>query len=265
MESNQMTKRDLNKLALRSVLLQSSFNYERMQAAGWLNAIAPSLKKVHADDEQRLKESMEMHLDFMNTQPVMSSFLMGLVVSLEEKKEPVETIRALKTGLFGPLAGIGDAIFWFTILPIVIGITSSLAIDGNIVGPIIFFIAYLGIFFLRIPFTRAGYTLGVSALDKIQIYSKDFAEAATILGITVSGGLIALYVNFKVAVELSIPGSDQVVNIQEQFFDAIMPAILPLAITFTMYYFIKYKNTKPIYLIFGTIGICLILSLVGIA
>lgn len=265
MESKLMTKRDLTKLGLRSLLLQSSFNYERMQSAGWLNGIGPALKKVHADDKERLKESMEIHLDFINTHPNLTPFLMGLLVSLEEKKEPVETIRSLKTGLFGPLAGIGDAIFWFTILPIVIGITSSFALEGNIVGPILFFLVYLAIFIARIPLAHIGYNLGISAIDKIQLYSKAFSNAATILGVTVVGGLISLYVNFAVDIEVAIPGSESVVNIQTDFFDAIMPCILPLLITFTMYYCIKRKNIKPTYLIFAAIVVCLVLSLVGVA
>ncbi len=40
--------------------------------------------------------------------------------------------------LFGPIAGIGDAIFWFTLLPIMAGICSSFASQGNLLGPILF-------------------------------------------------------------------------------------------------------------------------------
>lgn len=44
---------------------------------------------------------------------------MGLIVSLEENNEERSLIKGLKVALFPPLAGIGDAIFWFTLLPIV--------------------------------------------------------------------------------------------------------------------------------------------------
>ena len=36
----------------------------------------------------------------------------------------------------GPLGGIGDALFWFTLVPIVAGISSDFALKGSIAGPI---------------------------------------------------------------------------------------------------------------------------------
>ncbi|MFN8604892.1 MAG: PTS system mannose/fructose/sorbose family transporter subunit IID [Romboutsia timonensis] len=35
---------------------------------------------------------------------------------------------------------MGDAIFWFTLLPISAGIGANLSLQGSILGPIIFFI-----------------------------------------------------------------------------------------------------------------------------
>ncbi|MEG1462776.1 MAG: PTS system mannose/fructose/sorbose family transporter subunit IID, partial [Anaerorhabdus sp.] len=46
-ESNQkLTKKDINKLAFNSILLQASFNYERMQGGGWGASLAPTLEKI---------------------------------------------------------------------------------------------------------------------------------------------------------------------------------------------------------------------------
>lgn len=41
----ELTKADINRMAWRSLLLQASFNYERMQASGWLYGLLPALKK----------------------------------------------------------------------------------------------------------------------------------------------------------------------------------------------------------------------------
>ncbi|AGH82316.1 PTS permease for mannose subunit IIBMan [Psychromonas sp. CNPT3] len=43
----ELTTADINKMAWRSLLLQASFNYERMQAGGWLYGLLPALKKIH--------------------------------------------------------------------------------------------------------------------------------------------------------------------------------------------------------------------------
>ena len=39
----QLDKKTLNKMVWMSCFLQASFNYERMQAAGWLWGILPGL------------------------------------------------------------------------------------------------------------------------------------------------------------------------------------------------------------------------------
>lgn len=85
---------------------------------------------------------MTDNLEFINTHPNLVGFLMGLMMSLEEGGGTRDAIKGLKLALFGPIAGIGDAIFWFTILPIVAGISCSFASQGSVLGPIIFFATY---------------------------------------------------------------------------------------------------------------------------
>ncbi|WP_308593690.1 PTS system mannose/fructose/sorbose family transporter subunit IID [Criibacterium bergeronii] len=156
------------------------------------------------------------------------------------KDEKFETINCIKLGLFGPIAGIGYALFWFTILPIVAGITSSLAMEGNALGPIIFFIVYLVIFLCRIPLANLGYKLGVKALDFTNEQSAKISRAATILGVTVIGGLIASYVNIDVLSEITTAAGN-VVKIQSDLLDKIIPNFLPVVYTFLMYYLLKKK------------------------
>ena len=109
-----LDKKTLNKMVWRSLNLQASFNYERMQAAGWLYGILPGLEKIHADDKEDLETSMQHNLEFFNTHPFLVTFVMGIVLSLEQQKADINTIRAVRVAAMGPLGGIGDAIFWFT-------------------------------------------------------------------------------------------------------------------------------------------------------
>ena len=103
-----LDKGTLNKMVWRSCFLQASFNYERMQAAGWLYAIIPGLKKIHTNKED-LAASMEHNLEFFNTHPFLVTFVMGIVLSLEQQKADIPTIRAVRVAAMGPLGGIGDA------------------------------------------------------------------------------------------------------------------------------------------------------------
>ena len=130
-----LDKKTLNQMAWRSLFLQGSFNYERMQAAGWLYGIIPGLKKIHTDKED-LSLSMQHNLEFFNTHPFLVTFVMGIVLSMEQEKSDIATIRAVRVAAMGPLGGIGDAIFWFTLVPIAAGISANMALDGSIAGPV---------------------------------------------------------------------------------------------------------------------------------
>ena len=129
-----LDQKTLNKMAWRSCFLQASFNYERMQAAGWLYSILPGLEKIHTDKDD-LATSMTHNMEFFNIHPFLVTFAMGICMSLEQNKADIPTIRAVRVSLMGPLGGIGDALFWMTLVPILAGITSQMAIAGNIAGP----------------------------------------------------------------------------------------------------------------------------------
>lgn len=262
-ESKALTKKDIEAIAYRSALLQASFNYERMQAGGWTLAMLPALQKIYKDDKAGLAAAMSDNMQFINTHPVLVPFLMTLLLSIEENSGDRQLIKGLKVALFGPLAGIGDAIFWFTLLPIMAGISSSFAMEGNVLGPIIFFAVYVIVFLLRWPLANAGYNLGTSALASIREGTKKLSRAATILGTTVIGALAAAYVKITLLPEITV-SEGYSVSIQTDFIDKIFPNLLPLCYVFLMYYFIRVKKVSPMILILGTIAFAILMSLFGI-
>lgn len=241
-ESEPLDKKTLNKMAFRSMFLQASFNYERMQAGGWLYSIIPGLKKIHKNKDD-LSTSMKHNLEFFNTHPFLITFVMGIVLSLEQKKADTQTIRSLRVAAMGPLGGIGDAIFWFTLVPIAAGIGANLSLEGSILGPIIFLLLFnLVHFTLRFGLMHWSYKVGVDGIAKLTKNAKEFTRAATILGMVVVGALIASYVNVNIATQ--IPIGESTIVLQE-ILDGIMPKILPLGLTFVMYGLVK-KNVSPI-------------------
>lgn len=262
-ERNKLSKKDITKLGLLSLFNQSGMNYQRMQADGWTFAMIPSLKKVYGDDKKGLIEAVKANLQFINTNNYAAPLLMGLEASLEENGEERSTIDGLRVALFGPIAGIGDAITWYTILPIVAGVTASFAKQGSILGPLVFFIVYVAMFLARIPIAHLGYSAGTRAISKIHENSAIVAHAASVLGCTVIGGLIATYVQINVVTKIQVTSS-HTISIQKEFFDNIFPNILPLGYTFLLYWLLKKKNVSPVTLIILTFLLAILFSWMGV-
>ncbi|MBS9775912.1 MAG: PTS system mannose/fructose/sorbose family transporter subunit IID [Fusobacterium sp.] len=189
----QLDQKTLNKMVWRSLFLQGSFNYERMQAAGWLYGILPGLKKIHTNKDD-LATSMSHNLEFFNTHPFLVTFVMGIILSLEQNKADIPTIRAVRVAAMGPLGGIGDALFWFTLVPITAGITSNMALQGQIVAPFIFLLIFnLVQFGIRYGLMNWSYKMGTQAISILTENAKEFTRAASILGVIVVGALTSMY------------------------------------------------------------------------
>ena len=251
----QLDKKTLNKMVWLSCFLQASFNYERMQACGWLWGILPGLQKIHTNKED-LKASMAHNLDFLNTHPFLVTFVMGIVLSLEQNKADTKTIRSVRISAAGPLGGIGDALFWLTLVPITAGLTANMAMEGQIIGAILFLLIFNIVqFIVRFGLMYWSYGLGTKAVTLLTANAKEFTRAASILGIFVVCGLIANYVLTTVRL---IVGETQI-NIQS-LLDGVLPKLIPLLITLGIYALIK-KGWTPV----RCIVLILVVGIVGCA
>ena len=198
----QLDQKTLNKMAWRSCFLQASFNHERMHAAGWLYSILPGLENIHTNKND-LAASMSHNLEFFNTHPFLVTFVMGIVLSLEQNKVDIPTIRAVRVAAMGPLGGIGDALFWLTLVPITAGITSNMAINGNAAAPIIFLLIFNVVqFALRFWLMNWSYKLGTSAIDALTANMKAFTRAASIMGVFVVGCLVVTMGGTQINLEI---------------------------------------------------------------
>ena len=251
-----LDKKTLNKMVWRSLNLQGSFNYERMQANGWLYGILPGLLAIHGENTEDLKLSMSHNLEFFNTHPFLVTFVMGIVLSLEQQKADINTIRAVRVAAMGPLGGIGDAIFWFTLVPIAAGICSNMAIDGSLAGPILFLVIFNVVqFAVRFFLMHWSYNLGTKAIELLTANAKEFTRAASMLGVFVVGALTANYGSTTLNANLVLENGDSVQGI----LDGVLPKAIPLALTLGLYFLMKKKKWTPVM----CIGALLVLGLVG--
>ncbi len=257
---NKLTKKDIDKMSLMSLFEQSCFSFERMQAPGFCWSMTDCFKKIYGDDKKEISEAMKNNMDFINTEPHCATFLSGLVVSMEEAGQDRTLIKSIKTGLFGPLAGLGDAVFWYTAMPISAAVCCSLATQGSVLGPILFILIWILGAFSRIPLGRLGYRVGVNAVQFIGENAAALTKAAGILGVMVVGGLIPSYVSCGFAEDLVVAGNVSIQGI----FDSIIPNLLPLGFVFGLYWLFKKKNVNTMKLIILVIIFSMIMSVLGI-
>lgn len=251
---NKIEKKQLKSVFWRSFALQGAFNYERMQNVGYMYAMLPVIKKLYRNKEDQAA-AITRHLEIFNTTPAVVPTIMGISAAMEEENAnnpafDVQSINAVKASLMGPLAGIGDSIFWGTVRIIAAGIGVSIAKDGNLFGPLLFLVLYnLPNILVRIFGLKLGYQVGVNSLDRIQkegLMDKIMA-VATIVGLCVVGGMVATKLNITTPLKWNISGAEIVV---QDILDQILPKMLPLAFTFGIYKLLKKASITKI-----TIGI----------
>ena len=198
-----LTKRDRLSIAWRHQFLQGSWNYERMQNGGWCYSIIPAIKKLYKDKDDQIA-ALKRHMEFYNTHPYVSAPVMGVTLALEEDRAngaPVDdvAIQGVKVGMMGPLAGVGDPVFWFTLRPILGALGASFALSGSSIGPLLFFFAWNIIRMAFLWYTQEfGYHVGTSITKDLSggLMGK-ITEGASILGMFIIGSLVQRWVSIS--------------------------------------------------------------------
>lgn len=251
-EYGKVTKADLVKAAWRhNVTLQWSWNYERMQALGYLWSVMPILQRSCKTQEE-LVEAMQRHLVFYNTNPAVGSpIIFGASCAMEEQHQG-ETGDSLKVALMGPLAGIGDTIMAILLRPIVAVLAASFALNGSWAGFIIMVLFGAFWFYQKFPQFWWGYKQGVGLVSHVAGGTLEkVTEGATIMGLMVVGGFVPsimarLTSTVKFARTVTVDGKEtqKVVELQPVL-DQLLPYMIPLLVVGFAYWLLKNRKQSP--------------------
>ena len=299
----KVDKKTRFKVAARSQFLQGSWNYERMQNGGYAFSMIPAIKKLYKTDEDR-QAALKRHMEFFNTTPFMASPIIGVTLALEEERAnggdvDDEAINGVKVGMMGPLAGVGDPVFWFTVRPILGALCASLAMSGNILGPIMFFVVWnLFRWGFQWYTQEFGYKAGSAITDDLSgTMMQDVTRGASMLGMFVLGSLIQRWVkiDFKPivskvqlqkgayidwhslpsghegiqkALELYNNGQGQAlssvkITTMQNVLDQLIPGLAGLLLTFLCMLLLK-KKVSPIWIIIGIFIVGILGHVVGL-
>jgi PTS system mannose-specific IID component len=280
--SDSLTKTGTIKRASRTSLIKSffiwncflhcSYNYERLQAHGFLHAISPIINDIYdKDDIEGRKKAMQRHIVFFNTQPSIGNTIIGLTAAMEERiasgeKELEETVSSLKYALMGPIAGIGDTLFQGIVGPILLSMVLGLALEGNIIAPFLFAFLYLVINYSVCYYM---YTLGYKKGDEAIVRFMESGvinkviRAAGVMGCLVMGALVANFVRLSTTLKVTFKTGGEF-DIQARFFDAIMPKMLPLILTLVIYKLLRNEKMTSIRITLIIIAAGIVLGLLHI-
>ena len=253
--NKKLTKKAINSACSRhNWALQWCWNYERMQAAGYAYAMVPVIKELYDTEEDQCRQ-LERHMVFYNSHPGASALVMGADVALEEGYQE-EVGDNLKVALMGPLAGIGDTVQAVLVTPPFNIIGAGLAAEGNWLSIIVTTGPLLALFLVRWPLYHYGYKQGVNVINDISGAGTldRLQTAASVLGLTVIGGFVpSILAGLKIKEtflqsELKNAAGEVVSTTPpiQSALDAILPYMIPVAVTFACYYLVKVKKVSPL-------------------
>lgn len=270
-EKKSITNKDLMKVWWRWVFFQEScVSYERLQAPGFFFAISPVLQKLYGDDQEELIAACKRHMQFYNSEPYCGLAIHGITLALEEERAngaPIsdETINSLKTGLMGPLAGLGDSVRAGTIAPIVTAFCISLGQTGNLIAPFLLEGILVAIVWpFAIWLLKKAYSTGKEGIQEIFSSGKLnwITTMTTTLGGITLGALAASYVKLSSPLEF-ILGKGSSIALQKDVLDVILKNVLPLGMVLLAIFLLNKKvSAVKIIMIFAVV--CAIGVFIGI-
>lgn len=152
---------------LRSMLINSSLNFKRMQNAGFAFSLLPILHVKKSDSTSRV-QFLKRHLSYFSTNPQIVAPVLGVVTALEERNDAEvleDYIIQIKSSMAGPFAAIGDVFLGKGLRPLS-SIFAVLAAFFYIVwAPLIFIVFYVPPqLWLRIRGFIDGYRRGLEVI-----------------------------------------------------------------------------------------------------
>nr|WP_113866193.1 PTS mannose transporter subunit IID [Brenneria salicis]NMN91563.1 PTS system D-mannose-specific IID component (Man family) [Brenneria salicis ATCC 15712 = DSM 30166]RBP63033.1 PTS system D-mannose-specific IID component (Man family) [Brenneria salicis ATCC 15712 = DSM 30166]RLM30805.1 PTS mannose transporter subunit IID [Brenneria salicis ATCC 15712 = DSM 30166] len=263
-EVKKLTASDIRAVFMRSNLFQGSWNFERMQALGFCFAMVPVIRRLYPENSEERKQAIKRHLEFFNTQPFVAAPVLGVTMAMEEQRAngaPIDdgAINGLKVGLMGPLAGVGDPIFWGTARPVFAALGAGIAMSGSLLGPLLFFILFnLVRLLVRYYGVAYGYRKGVDIVNDMGGgFLQKMTEGASILGLFVMGALVNKWTHVNIPLVVSRvtnQNGETTVTTVQSILDQLMPGLVPLLLTFGCMYLLR-RKINALWLIMGFFAI----------
>lgn len=265
----QEEKTILRKAYLKGLPAMIATNSVVAQGRSMAMSILPGLEVWYKDNPEKKNEIFERHSkEYYNNHAVMNGLVTGVVLAMEKKgaetgEDVSGTVTSVKSALMGPLAGIGDSLISNCWRLIVTGIALTWCLEGNILGPLAFFLGFGVVSWaLKYFLVELGYTEGTKIIDVafkgglIPLLTK----AASVLGAILIGALVANNVKINLAFAPAINGVS--VSVQSVL-DTIAPGLLSILLFFWTYTRLQ-KGWSGVKLLYTLLIVCVVLAFFGV-
>ncbi len=261
----RLTRGDLiRSWALWTFFAHANYNYERLQGTGFAHAMTPIIKRLYFTEDE-IRAALKRHLVFFNTEPNFGNVVHGTVIAMEEQRAngaaiDDDAINSVKSGLMGPMAGIGDTLSQNTITPILLALGIGIAggqaggttvptlsnAVGNPLGAILYTVA------ISVVIVAIGYTAWMQGYARGRSFVTEILRSGTIdrvligagvLGNMVLGALAATFVVVNLAPTVNIAGAQM--NLQAAIIDPLFPGALALGLVLMTWWLLR-RQVSPL-------------------
>jgi PTS system mannose-specific IID component len=273
----RVTRGDLLKSwALWTFFAHANYNYERLQGTGFAHAMTPIIRRLYSSEDD-IRAALKRHLVFFNTEPNFGNVVHGMVIAMEEQRAngaaiDDDAINSVKSGLMGPMAGIGDTLSQSTLTPILLALGIGIAggkatgtavptlsgATGNPLGPIIYVVL------VSVVIVAIGYTAWMQGYSRGRAFVTDILRSgaidrvligAGVMGNMVLGALAASFIVVNLAPTVTIAGAQM--NLQAAVLDPLFPGALALGLVVMTWWLLR-RRVNPLALLVAYLVISMV-------
>jgi len=195
---SRLPTRILLQILLRSLTLQASWNFERLQSLGALYVLAPALKLFYQGEER--VSAFRRQLAYFNTHPFLAPAVLGTTLEIEKRRSCGESEQVVgedfRRMILAPFAAMGDALFWGGIRPLAAVMALYFAARQSFWAPPVFLLLFnVPHLWFRCAGLIKGYRSGVGIVAEVQrLRLPDLAIRVKEATVVLLGGLCAYLV-----------------------------------------------------------------------
>jgi len=241
-------------------------SFEVLGGWGFAYQMVPVIREAYKDDPEGKIEALKRHIAFWNTNVYAGGVVPGMVAAMEKErardKDVIdgEAIQGIKVATMGPVAGIGDALYHASLIPIILALGTTMVQDGVNFGWAFSTLALILLFGFSIWYlVKLGYNLGAEALTRLRGVVDKIAEGAKFVGLILAGNMVATLAQLNL--DLTYTTGEEVIDVQE-LLDGLMPKLPVLFVFLLAFYFLR-RGVNAIWLILGLMVFAVLGAIAG--